>query len=250
MQQSPMPVLQEMVKEGAASWEAQTILPSSTLPSHVSMLTGVTQQKHGVILWNDFKPERGLILVPSAFSIAKEHGLKTAMFVGKDKFKHLNIPDRVDYFAWPAYEAKKVAEEAAAYIRKEKPNLCFIHFADGDGAGHRHGWGSAEQMKAFAQTDEALGVIRQALKAAGIEKKSVVILSADHGGRNKNHGGMSPEEMTIPWVTWGAGVKRNHAIGSKITTYDTAATVLWLLDLPVPAGWDGKPVTEAYRRPK
>jgi hypothetical protein len=28
---------------------------------------------------------------------------------------------------------------------------------------------------------------------------------------------------------------------------DTAATVLWLLGVPVPAAWEGRPVTAAFR---
>jgi arylsulfatase A-like enzyme len=31
-----------------------------------------------------------------------------------------------------------------------------------------------------------------------------------------------------------------------VTTYDTAATALWLLDVPIPKSFDGKPVTEAF----
>ena len=34
---------------GAYTWQAQTILPSLTLPSHVSMLTGFTPDVHGVV---------------------------------------------------------------------------------------------------------------------------------------------------------------------------------------------------------
>jgi arylsulfatase A-like enzyme len=35
-------------------------------------------------------------------------------------------------------------------------------------------------------------------------------------------------------------------ITDKVTTYDIAATVLWLLDVPVPAEFDGKPVVSAF----
>jgi len=35
-------------------------------------------------------------------------------------------------------------------------------------------------------------------------------------------------------------------IKDAISTCDTAATALWLLDVAVPAGWDGKPVTSAF----
>ena len=38
---SEMPVLKKMVSEGAHTWEARTVVPSITLLSHASMISGV-----------------------------------------------------------------------------------------------------------------------------------------------------------------------------------------------------------------
>lgn len=246
MKQSAMPLTMEMAQSGAATWNAQTIVPSITLPSHTSMLTGVVMEKHG-ITWNDFQPQRGVVQVPTIFKLARERGYTTAMFAGKEKFRHLNVPGTLDEFQYPAYNAKKVSAAAAKYIVEKKPNLCFVHFADSDGAGHEFGWGSKEQIKAFADEDEALKTLREAVKDAGIEKTSVFILTADHGGHDKTHGTNSPEDMTIPWIAWGAKVNPNLSITNAVNTTDTAATALWLLDVPVPADWDGKPVKSAFK---
>lgn len=247
MKNSKMPLTMAMADQGAATWQAQTIFPSVTLPSHVSMLTGVGPDKHK-ILWNDWKPERGPVEVPTIFQLAKAQGHKTALFAGKEKFKHLNIPNSLDKFDIPAYSAKIVASEAAKYIVSDKPNLCFIHFADSDGAGHKYGWGSSQQVQAFADEDTALKVVKDAIAKAGITKDSVLILSADHGGHDKTHGSNSPEDMTIPWIAYGSNVKRAMKITAPVTTYDSAATALWLLGVPIPAAWDGKPVTSAFEK--
>ena len=69
-----------------------------------------------------------------------------------------------------------------------KTHLTFIHFADSDGAGHEFGWGSAQQKDAFAVEDRALEIIRKAIREVGIERDSVIILTADHGGHDKTHG--------------------------------------------------------------
>ncbi len=133
IEKSQMPLFHQMVAEGAHTWEAYTIVPSLTLPSHTSMLTGVGVQKHQV-LWNDYEPDKGFVKTPTIFSIAKEHGLVTAMFVGKEKFKHLDVPGSVDVFVWPQPEddAKSVAKAFAAAVGQLKPNVCFIHFRDPD----------------------------------------------------------------------------------------------------------------------
>jgi arylsulfatase A-like enzyme len=52
--------------------------------------------------------------------------------------------------------------------------------------------------------------------------------------------------MLIPWVAWGKSVKKGFKITAPVTTYDTAATALWLLDVPLPAEFDGKPVVSAF----
>ena len=245
MQNSPMPVLMNLVKEGATAWNAQTIFPSITLVAHTSMLTGVVPAKHK-ITWNDWIPQNGLVKVPTAFKLARESGYTTAIFAGKEKFRHLNVPGTVDEFQIPAYKSTIVAAAAAKYIGEKKPNLCFIHFADSDGAGHEFGWGSKEQIQAFADEDAALKTVLDAVQQAGIASRSVFILSADHGGHDKTHGTDSPEDMTIPWIAWGASVKSNYTIETAVNTCDTAATALWLLGVAVPADWDGKPVISAF----
>jgi len=245
MQESRMPVLQNLLKSAAFTWEAKTIMPSITLPSHTSMLTGVEPSKHK-ILWNDWEPERGMLTVPTIFALGSKQKLKTAMFVGKSKFLHLFVPKTVKEFSFPAYAAKTVAQLAAEHIVAAKPNLCFIHFADSDGAGHEFGWGTPQQKQAFADEDEALAMVLAAIKRAGIEQDSVVILTADHGGHDKTHGLDIPEDRLIPWIAWGKGVVPGKQLAGPISTCDTAATALWLAGVPLPTSLDGKPVTEAF----
>jgi predicted AlkP superfamily pyrophosphatase or phosphodiesterase len=246
MQESAMPVLKHMQKQGASTWQAFTVDPSITLVAHASMLTGVQPNKH-LIDWNEWKQEKGLVQVPTIFALAKKQGLITGLIAGKEKFKHLNTPQSLDLFSIPAYSALRVAKTAADFILAKKPNLTFIHFADSDGAGHEFGWGSAEQKASFADEDAALKILRDAITQAGIEKDSVIILTADHGGHDKTHGTTSLEDMHIPWIAWGKGVKAHYAIGQRVNTVDTAATALWLLGVEIPQNFDGVPVKAAFK---
>jgi arylsulfatase A-like enzyme len=86
----------------------------------------------------------------------------------------------------------------------------------------------------------------KAVETAGILPDSVIIVTADHGGHKKTHGSKLPGDMNIPWVVWGKGVKQNYEILSPVTTYDTAATALWLPGVPRPDSFDGRPVTSAF----
>jgi predicted AlkP superfamily pyrophosphatase or phosphodiesterase len=265
--QARMPVIQKLVKEGAFTWFAETIKPSITLPSHTSMLTGVPMEKHGVT-WNGWAPTNGIVKVPTIFGAAKQAGISTAMFVGKEKFRHLLWPGTVDSFNYDRSNSvmylksddggplkKKegnvaallVATNAAAYIKEHKPGLCFIHFTDPDTVGHEFGWGSPEQLKAFANVDAALGVVVKAIHQAGLAKRSVIIISADHGGHGKGHSQGTPEDYLIPWIAWGQGVKKHFEIYDRVSTCDTAATALWLLGLDPLAPIDGSVVRSAFK---
>ncbi len=250
---SDMPTLQRLVTEGACTWTASTIFPCVTLPSHTSMITGVGPDKHHV-LWNTWKPRKGVVCVPTIFAEAKRAGLSTAMFVGKEKFRHLAQPGTVDEFEFRQLGPKKsstflsrvVAEGAARYILEQKPNLCFIHFSDPDDTGHKYGWGSPQQIKAFGEVDKALAEVVKSIQAAGISDRSVLIITADHGGHGKTHGRKIPEDMQIPWIAWGGSVKHDFTLTEPITTCDTAATALWLLDVPASGSLDGQPVASAF----
>ncbi len=245
MQQCEMPTYVAVTKDGASTFTAQTVFPSITLVSHTSMLAGVGPDKHK-ILWNNWQEAKGKFTFPTVFSIAKQAGLSTACFAGKDKFLHFDAPGTLDQFAIPNNKAKAIAETAAAYLIEKKPNLMFVHFPDADSAGHQFGWGSPEQIRAFADTDAALKILVDGIEKAGVKADTTVILSADHGGHDRTHGSNTPDDMTIPWITFGKAAKPNHTITTPVTTYDTAATTLYLLGLEIPKEWDGKPVTDAY----
>ncbi len=256
IQKAEMPLFKKMAAEGAHTWEAYTIVPSLTLPSHASMLTGVGIQKHQID-WNDYQRLRGFVKVPTIFSLAKSKGISTAMVVAKEKFMHLNPPGTADQFIYTKEDPSSVGVASAFTTMLEdfKPGLCFIHFGEPDAKGHAFGIDSPEKMQAFADSDKALRSICEAVEKAGLKETSVFILTADHGCHDitdKNgitrgtHGNSTPDDVIIPWVAWGKRVKHGYTITRPVVQYDTAATALWLLGLAVPDGFWGRPVTAAF----
>lgn len=245
MQQSKMPMLRRIVFEGAHTWKAMTITPSITLPSHVSMLTGVGPDIHQ-ITWNDWDPKKGLVKVPTVFDLAQAHGYKTALFAAKDKFKHLQVPG-VNEFRLIEKDAEDVAAVAANYFITNKPNLTFIHFRDADRLGHIFGWDSWPQKLALQGIDRAIKRIYDSIQKSGVMDRTVLIITADHGGSGFNHSDNTLENRTIPWIIWGATIQPNFTIMMPVHTTSTAATALHLLNVPVPENWFGKPIWEAQQ---
>jgi arylsulfatase A-like enzyme len=243
-----LPWHEALWQRGAYSWKARTIRTASTLPSHAAMLSGVDVDQHG-LTWNNWRPRRGYIKAPTIFDTADKQGMKSAMFVGKNKLRHIASPGTVEVYERPGYYCKKVAEEAAAYMVAEKPPLTFVHFSDPDEAGHSAGWASEKYFHAVGQADRCLGIILSALDKAALLDGTLVIVSADHGGHNHTHTGAHLIDREIPWIARGPGVRVNYRIHSPISTVDTAATALYALGLPVSSSLVGKPVKEIFTEP-
>ena len=246
VQSMHLPWHEALYHSGAYSWKARTIRTASTLPAHASMLSGVDVDAHG-LTWNNWKPARGYIKSQTIFGEAEEAGMKTAMFVGKNKLRHIATPGTVNVFERPGYYCKKVAEDAAAYIVKERPPVAFVHFSDPDEAGHAKGWGSETYRHAIAHSDVCLGIIIDALEKAGMFEDTLMIVSADHGGHNHAHSGKLAIDREIPWIAHGPGVRVDYHIHGAISTVDTAATALYALGLPRAASLRGKPVMEIFQ---
>jgi arylsulfatase A-like enzyme len=241
--------LQRLMREGAWSLRAETILPSKTLPSHTSMLTGVTPAVHG-ITWNeDESGHTGTVGVPTIFDLAEARGLQTAAFFGKAKFRHLVRPDAAPSVrsaprGAEVYRAGMVTQQVEQHLRFRKPRLLFVHLADPDAAGHRYGWMSLPYRMAVRSADAAVGrLVAAAERAYGGDV--LVIVTADHGGHGHGHGSEAEEDVQIPWIAWGRGVGTGE-VQDLVRTMDTAATALWVLGVPVPQSWAGRPVAAAF----
>lgn len=243
---APMPTLQGLMKIGAYSLTAQTIFPSSTLPSHTSMLTGLCPSAHGVT-WNEYLPEKGYAQGTDLFDLAHTAGLRTVMVVGKEKLRQITDPASTDVFQW-VNDLDPIIAKRAAQLIPDGFSVLFVHFPDPDLDGHEYGWMSFPQLFTLRRTDQALQTLLDALDKADMRVGTLIIVTADHGGHNTTHGFDIPADMTIPWVAVGPGIQPK-ALTSPINTTDTAATAAWALGLPLPSEWAGRPVLEAFGFP-
>jgi arylsulfatase A-like enzyme len=75
--------------------------------------------------------------------------------------------------------------------------------------------------------------------------ETVTLVVSDHGGHGRSHGTDCDEDMTIPWILHGPGVRPGTALDGGIRIYDTCPTLAHLLGLPASPAWDGRVVDEA-----
>ena len=243
---APMPNLLKIMQTSAYSLTAQTVYPSVTLVAHASMLTGLCPSKHGVD-WNDYIPENGYAKGTDLFDLAHAAGLETWVFVGKTKLKQITEPTSLTGFVKGSDRDSELTDQLIAEF-PENFGVLFVHFATVDGMGHEYGWLSPQQLSVAFRADESLGRILAELDRRNLRNETLVIITADHGGHETTHGSTMPEDMTIPWIASGPGIKPGP-LTTTVHTMDTAATAAFALGLSIPPEWDGVPVYEALGLP-
>lgn len=250
------PTLRGLMRRGSYSMWARTTPQSITLPSHVSMLTGVNPDAHG-IQWNGDLPlaEPVYPSSPTLFDLAHRAGLATAIVSGKRKLATLLVPGTVDAH-WITNEGGDeddvVTAKAVELIGLARPDVLFVHLPSVDKVGHDKGWGSAEQLRAVAAADACVGRVLAALEETGKLRDMLVIVTADHGGSGRTHGPDDVRSRAIPWIAVGPGVRADFDLtllgaDHDVQTYDTFATACHALGLRVRHRIEGRPVRAIFQ---
>ncbi|MGH2397178.1 MAG: alkaline phosphatase family protein, partial [bacterium] len=244
---SAMPT--SLLIRASVSWTAQTISPSLTLPAHASMLSGVAPWKHRVTFndWREGDPE---FAPRTLFTEVRRLNGRTAAIVHKSKLRMLApraVVDWVQTLAYPRFRQADVVESAARYFLEQRPRLLVVHVADPDDAGHRYGWMTPEYLRVIADVPALIERLLHAFEDSGVGSQSLLMVTADHGGHGRTHGTNRAEDMTIPWLVFGARAQAGRIVSRQVVTYDTASTILDALGLPVPIDWHGRIVRDALR---
>jgi predicted AlkP superfamily pyrophosphatase or phosphodiesterase len=242
------PHIDNLIATGASTMQARAVMPSVTLPCHVSLFYATPPERHGVTsnTWQAPDPP-----IPSLIEVVRQAGLGTAAFYTWEQLRDLARPGALDvsyYRRLGEPEENRVLEigsRAAHYVAQHRPGLTFVYLEATDQAGHRFGWMSDRYLQAAQQCDRAVGMVLQALTETPALENAVVAVTSDHGGHDQRHGTDTAEDMLIPWVIAGPGIQAGRTIDTEVNIADTAPTLLHLLGLPLPQEWTGRIVDEA-----
>ena len=252
-----VPNLRKLMDEGSYSLQARAVLPSSSAVNWASMIMGSGPELHGYTEWGSKTPEipsriigKGNIY-PSIFSLINEQlpDAKKGVSYSWGGIGYLFEKNMVD-LDFNGTSDDETKNKALEFIVNEKPALTFIHFNEPDGAGHNIGHDTPEYYQAVEKIDSLVGDIVKTLKKNNLLDDTAIIFSSDHGGINKGHGGKTLLEVEIPWILYGKNIPKKGQLNSSIVTYDTAATIAYLLGLETPDFWRGKSITEVFNEDK
>ena len=221
---------------------AKTVMPSVTLPCHMSLFHSVPPERHGVTT-NIFRPM--VRPVEGLIEQLDKYEKKCAAFYCWEELRDISRPDHLHMqmcLNMHKYEHTDamISEFALSYIRDEKPDFAFVYLGETDErGGHDSGWMSSQYLECVRNAWDCIEHICDGLP----EEYSIVVL-ADHGGHDRDHGTDSPSDMTIPVMFNGPSFDpeqpvRGSADGGHISIMDVAPTVAKLLGVPAPKEWEG-----------
>lgn len=247
LQRADTPTLDRLTAEGASTMTGRSVLPSVTLPCHTSIFRGVDVPRHGITdnVWHPLARP-----VPSVIDVAHAAGLRTGMFYNWGELRDLCDPSSLDVAYLHARSDVPegdwvVAEAAARHAREGAFDLMFVYLGHTDQCGHDNGWMSEPYLKAIAHADRCVRHVLDACQAAG---PHVAIVLSDHGGHERTHGTDSDEDMTVPWIANGEGVRKGWIIERQVRLFDTAPTVASLLGIELHGQWEGRAIDEIWDR--
>jgi len=243
-----MPSLDALGSVFTLARQAHTVRPSATVAALASLATGVSPQTHRLT-------EPGLAFLSSLRSlrpVARElarAGIPTDVVTGEVGPAALPIAwslastAGVRRLVAKGARARDSAGAAHRLLAQPEERLLFLYLPDCDRAGHAYGWMSDPYLEAAAEVDAAVGSL------AGWTDHAVFIVTADHGGggvRANEHDEPHRVNDHIPLVVAGPGVTRRHQLTRAISLLDIPATVLWWFGAPVPDGYEGRPLQDAF----
>ena len=249
------PHIYQLLQQGHYYTHAKTIGRSLTLPSHASMLTGLPVDIHRVV---KNKPMPGYMKSPSIPTLLAKRDMTSAAFFSKKKMTYLFSPTQTNYMFGPGINgleekdttAQLTAEDFKFMWSSAGYNFSFVHLREPDRSGHAYGWMSDDYLnRAIPSADNAVGSIIKTIQASRRAATTLVIITADHGGKNNDHWHGREEDQRIPWIAYYPQLTQNSYSNEWVSTMDTAPTILYLLGKPIPKNMQGK-VVEGFRDEK
>ncbi len=187
--------LASFAREGAVAQRMIPVFPSNTFPNHVSLITGVNPERHGIVsnVFND--PARGKfsyendpswIEAEPLWSILDRHGIASATYhwVGSEgPWRNGRGP-----VSWVRYrsgvaESSKVKRilEWLDLASAEQPRFICAWFRGADSKGHRHGPDSKQVAASLRAQDAALAELLAGIEERGLWPRLSLLVVSDHG---------------------------------------------------------------------
>ena len=253
-----IPNIKRLMADGCYTLKKRAVLPSSSAVNWASMFMGAAPELHGYTEWGSRTPEltprevtsNGIF--PTIFHLLRNARPEAEIgcLYEWDGIKYLVDTLALNHHALaPDYKKhpQALCDMAETYIKEKKPALLAVCFDNPDHVGHDAGHDTPEYYDKLKELDGYVGRIIQAVEEAGMLKETVFIITADHGGIEKGHGGKTMREMETPFIISGKNIKKGVEFSESMMQYDVASTVAHIFGLKQPQVWIGRPMQQVFK---
>jgi predicted AlkP superfamily pyrophosphatase or phosphodiesterase len=254
------PHLDKLMADGAYSGETKILAPRETKsdtcsgPGWSSLLTGVWSDKHGV-LDNDFRQPQ-LDKFPHFFArlkAAQPQAQTVSLVDWLPLYRFIVTSADVSQVYPPTDDCQfgdgLAARVGAEILAKQDPTATFVYFGQVDEIGHRHGFHPTIKTytDAIERVDAYIGTLVAAIESRPTYAKEqwLVLVSSDHGGKDKGHGGGHDQpEITNSFVIVSGAAAQRGKLADVTYLVDVPVTALAYLGVTIEPAWqlDGRPI--------
>lgn len=251
-----MPNIKTLMENGSYTLQKRTVLPSSSAVNWASMWMGAGPELHGYTTWGSQKPDlppRQLNhngMFPNIFTMLRDAApdAEIGMLYEWGGIKYLVDTLSLNHYAKASTENGnlELRDMAVKYITEKKPTFIGIIYDSPDDVGHGVGHDTPEYYEKMKELDGHVGEFIAAARGAGIYDNTIFIVTSDHGGIDKGHGGIKLEEMETPFIIAGKGIKQGGEFSESMMQYDVAPTIAEIFGLEVPQVWVGRSMSQVF----
>jgi alkaline phosphatase D len=188
---------------GAAAASMIPSFPSVTFPNHLSIITGLYPEHHGIVGNSFYDPARdasysmGTTATDGSWysgtplwMLAEQQGVHAAsMFWAASDAVWRGFKLPLSFAYDPSVPNEKRVEQVLAWLRlpaPERPHFITVYFSDVDSAGHRFGPDADETRQAVARIDQIIGRLHAGLDSLSLPVNLIVV--SDHGMQSVDDG--------------------------------------------------------------
>ena len=235
------PNIDNIFENGAVTYECLTSDPTISAQCWGSLMHGVEPSYHR--LTNDVVGSTAYPIdskFPSFFKVIREND-EDAVLASFCNWNPINVgivEDDIGVYKVGGISDSALTTEILTYLEDNNPTAMFVQFDEADGTGHSYGYGGEDQLAKINQIDGYIGQIYEAYKTKGMLDETLFIVTSDHGGSGKNHGGLTDTEKYVMFAAAGKTVQNGTVEDMEIR--DIAAIVLHAFGYDNPSKWTAR----------
>lgn len=194
------PNLDNLAMDGVRALTLKPVFPSKTFPNHLSIITGLYPENHGIIANYFYNPEND-----SIYSLSNKQAVREGYWYQGEPFWQTAQRHGIkcaSYF-WPSSEAKPAYRQPEYFMDydhdtpyeervngvidwlslpyNKRPHFITLYFHETDSKGHEYGPDSRETNEGIMLVDSMIGILRNKIKDIGLQDSVNIIVLSDHG---------------------------------------------------------------------